>query len=83
MVMVSLLPSLPQSFPHPHPCNSTYSFLFRERETKKKGIPKENYPNMTISINCRQDYFFLVSVDLDNAQRKTNYFQVLNIKTGE
>lgn len=40
--MISPLPSLSQSFPHPYPCNSTPSFLslFEVRETKKKGIQK-------------------------------------------
>lgn len=40
--MISPLPSLSQSIPHPHSCNSTPSFLslFGARETKEKGIPK-------------------------------------------
>lgn len=76
------VPILPTSSPM-----KLYTFLSDSlwiERNKEKRYTKGNYPNLTISINCRQDFFFfLVSVDLDNAQRKTNYFQVLNIKTGE
>lgn len=51
------------------------------------GIHGDDYFNITIAINTV--LLFTpgknknVSVDLDNFQRKTNYFQVLNIKAGE